>query len=129
MKAKIIELSKESAGDGYKVLLNCKGKTHTARLRPHETDRLLAHGKFEEVQKGIYRLSGKEPLQTMADDLKKLVVRDYGKEALYGDIDNWIRYVTLSIDENYLPSSQYFDLLFFLYQLRDILNPNQSCKV
>ena len=128
MKAKIIGLSKESDGDGYNLLLNFKGKTHSARLDPDEADQLLALGKFKEVERGLYRALTEECPQAMVEDLKRLVDQDYGRVELYGDIEKWIRYVTLSIDENYLPSSQYFDLLFFLYQLKDILKPNKIGK-
>ena len=128
MKAKIIGLSKESAGDGYNLLLNFKGKTHSARLDPDEADQLLALGKFKEVERGLYRALTEERPQTMVKDLKKLVDQDYGRVELHGDIEKWIGYVTLSIDENYLPSVQYFDLLFFLYQLKDVLKPNKIGK-
>ena len=128
MKAKIIGLSKESDGDGYNLLLNFKGKTRSARLEPDEADQLLAQGKFKEVERGLYRSLTKERPQTMVKGLKKLVDQDYGRVELHGDIEKWIRYVTLSIDENYLPSCQYFDLLFFLYQLKDILKPDDIGK-
>ena len=129
MKAKIIGLSKESAGDGYILLLNFKGKTHSARLEPDEAYQLLAQGKFKEVESGLYRALSKEHPQTLVQNLKELVDQDYGRKDLYGDIEEWIRYVTLSIDENHLPSSRYFDLLFFLYRLKDILKPDEICKV
>lgn len=129
MKAQIIGLSKGPAGDSYNLLLNYKGKTHTARLGPDEAGQLLAQGKFKEVESGIYRSLTKNRPPTLVKDLKRFVNKDYGRGELYEDIEEWIRYVTLSTDENHLPSPQYFDLLLFLYQLKDILKPGETYRV
>ena len=125
MKVKIITLSESEVGE-YHLLLKFKGKFFFAKLETHEADKLLTQGNFKEVEEGWYEPTpSKDRTNTVTSNLKDLVYRFYGKEDLSEYIEEWTRFVTLYIDRDHLPSDQYDDLILFLYQLKDALNPGK----
>ncbi|MDN5214885.1 hypothetical protein QQ020_22585 [Fulvivirgaceae bacterium BMA12] len=126
MKAKIIRLSKDPGGDGYHLLLKVKGQTLTAKVEPHVAEQLIAAEKFNKIKPRLYQPPAKDCPDKLSKHLDKLIHSFYSRKDLFKDIGQWIRYVTLSTDKEHLPDDDYFDLLFFLYQLKDVLKPDEE---
>lgn len=127
MKAKIIALSKEPIVGGHNLLLKFKRNFFFAKLEPDEANQLLSFGNFKEVEEGWYEVaSSKGRTSKITKNLKSLVYRFYGIEDLSESVEEWTKFVTLCIDREYLPCDQYDDLVFFLYQLKDILNQKKT---
>lgn len=126
MKAKIIRLSKDPGGDGYHLLLKVKGKTHTAKLEPDVAEQLMAAGEPCQTEQPPSLPPTQNYPDRLVNSMNELIHSFYSRKDLFKDIGQWIRYVTLSIDKEHLPDDDYFDLLFFLYQLKDVLKPDEE---